>query len=156
MNSYIISTATPTPTHKSQIMGKGCDLPHHVFNKLKCVVWQGRYEDRKRRIIVLLNVFFRIERSINEHANIVHAVKNCYKRKIDYRELRSVFLCFLRGRRPLYIPIRASLPSKCSPFGRQRSPKCNATGVLLESNSCPFAKKRSPFKDSLFAHLTSS
>ena len=97
-----------------------------------------------------------IERSINEHANIVHAVKNCYKRKIDYRELRSVFLCFLRGRRPLYIPIRASLPSKCSPFGRQRSPKCNATGVLLESNSCPFAKKRSPFKDSLFAHLTSS
>ena len=97
-----------------------------------------------------------IERSINEHANIVHAVKNCYKRKIDYRELRSVFLCFLRGRRPLYIPIRASLPSKCSPFGRQRSPKCNATGVLLESNSCPFAKKRSSFKDSLFAHLTSS
>ena len=39
------------------------------------------------------------------YANIVQAVKKCYKRKIDYRELRSVFLCFLRGRRPLYIQL---------------------------------------------------
>ena len=40
----------------------------------------------------MLNVFFRIERSINELANIVQAVKKCYKRKIDYREFRSGFL----------------------------------------------------------------
>ena len=62
-------------------------------------------------------------------ANIVQAVKKCYKIKIDYRDSRSRFYMFLWCTIPCFYSIRASLHSKGTTFGGQRSSICNATGA---------------------------
>ena len=49
--------------------------------------------------------------------NIVQVVKKCYKRKIDSRDLRGRFLCFLQHPTPPYSPFKASLYCKWSTVG---------------------------------------
>ena len=51
------------------------------------------------------------------YANIVQAVKKCYKRKIDSRDLRGRFLCFLLHPTPPYSLFKASLYCKWSTVG---------------------------------------
>lgn len=61
------------------------------------------------------------------YANIVHVVKNCYKIKIDSRDWQSVFHRFLQCSTPHFFSFKASLNSKGTTLGEQRSPNCNAT-----------------------------
>ena len=65
-------------------------------------------------------------------ANIVHVVKKYYKIKIDYRDSRSRFYMFLWCPTPCFYSIRASLHSKGTTFGVQRSSICNATEAQME------------------------
>ncbi len=61
------------------------------------------------------------------YANIRQVVKKYYKIKIDYRDLQSGFYEFLQCPTPCFYSIGASLHSKGTTFGVQRSPNCNAT-----------------------------
>lgn len=61
------------------------------------------------------------------YANIRQVVKKCYKMKIDSRDWQSGFYGFLRCPTPCFYSIRASLHSKGTTFGVQRSSNCNAT-----------------------------
>ena len=78
-------------------------------------------------------------------ANIVHVIKKYYKIKIDYRDSRSRFYMFLWCPTPCFYSIRASLHSKGTTFGVQRSSICNATEARMECKSSPFAMKRITF-----------
>ena len=65
--------------------------------------------------------------AIMHDANIVHAVKKCYKLKIDSRDLKSRF----------YDVIRA-----CHHIFKQKSLRCIANVVLLEANGTTIAMQR--------------
>lgn len=65
--------------------------------------------------------------SLLNDANIVHAVKKCYKLKIDSRDLKSRF----------YDVIRA-----CHHIFKQKSLRCIANVVLLEANGTTIAMQR--------------
>ena len=86
-------------------------------------------------------------------ANIVHVVKKYYKIKIDYRDSRSRFYMFLWCTILRFYSIRASLHSKGTTFGGQRSSICNATEAKMQCKSSPFAMKRITFALCKIAHF---
>ena len=54
--------------------------------------------------------------SLLNDANIVHAVKKCYKLKIDSRDLKSRFYDVIRACHHIFKQKRATFSKKCSPF----------------------------------------
>lgn len=79
------------------------------------------------------------------YANIVLAVKNCYKTKSNSRESASQFLSFLQRHTPHSYSKRASFHSRSTTSGVQRSPFCIAKEAQSECKRSPFGTKRSLF-----------
>ena len=74
-------------------------------------------------------------------ANIVHVVKKCYIIKIDSRDFRGRFLCFLDGLMASCLSLVVLLLCKRTTFTVQMEYSCNVNGVQLECESGPFAEK---------------
>ena len=89
--------------------------------------------------------YFAIKIAQDFYANIVQAVKKCYKRKIDFRVFNWRFLVVGQRQSSCFSSFKASLHCKRTTFGVQRSPNCIAKGLQLQCNSCPFEVKRSFF-----------
>ena len=87
------------------------------------------------------------------HANIVQAVKKCYKLKIDSRELKSRFWWFFHSYSSHFLSLRASLPSQRTTFGRQGSPFCIAKRLQLYCKRSTFAMKCTVLSRSLVAYF---
>ena len=82
------------------------------------------------------------------HANIVQAVKKCYKTKIDSGDLQRRFLRFCNPNRSFFYWFRASLHSnrlllqgKSATVGEQKGYFCKAKGLQLGSKRTPFIIK---------------
>ena len=73
------------------------------------------------------------------YANIVLAVKNCYKTKSNSRESASQFLSFLQSHMPHSYSKRASLHSRSTTSRVLRSPFCIAKEIQSECKRGPFA-----------------
>ena len=100
-----------------------------------------------------INVFWVAEGSATQNANIVQAVKKCYKIKNDYRELKSRFWWFFHSYSSHFWSFRASLLSKRTTFGMQGSPFCIAKRLQLYCKRSTFAMKCTPFSQSLVAYF---
>ena len=79
------------------------------------------------------------------HANIVFAVKNCYKIKIDYRDSYPRFSLFFSVFQPSPTPNVASLICKTSTFAMQLYSFWKVIVLQLEGKCSPFSKKCSVF-----------
>ena len=86
--------------------------------------------------------------AIMHDANIVHAVKNRYKQKIDSRVYESRFYRFLRV-------AAAPFSTNKAPFAWQKGSFCMAKGQLLICNEGLIITKKEPFcyeKDSFYVY----
>lgn len=76
--------------------------------------------------------------------NIVQAVKKCYKIKIDYRDFWRFFYRFLQ-RKSSFFSFKASLHTKGTTFGEQRSLVCIAKKPWMEGKKTLFVIKTTVF-----------
>ena len=81
--------------------------------------------------------------------NIVQAVKKCYKRKIDSRDLRGRFLCFLLHPTPPYSPFKASLYCKWSTLECKRSTVAMQMEYSWSAKGLHFKRKGGILRDEI-------
>ena len=84
-------------------------------------------------------------------ANIVHAVKKCYKIKIDYRDFRGCFYRVLQRLSSSASSNGLHLHPNRTTFARQKDYSCTPTVVPLKGKCSPFAMKRTFFAFAFFA-----